>query len=418
VEKVIMLAQRGAALPMSAARYSEISPAGGRSVNGAYLQQFSVAYEFPVIFTSGLFSPDNRVLVDVLDRIESNKRHRLMVFIDQGVLGSNPDIVHALRLYADAHPNKIELVCPLVPLPGGEGSKQGLDHVIEMQRTMVEYHMDRHSFVLAIGGGALLDAVGLAAATAHRGIRHIRIPTTVLSQNDSGVGVKNGVNLFGQKNFFGTFCPPFAVLNDIDLLEKLPHRDKRAGMAEAIKVALIRDKDFFAWLERSAPQLAVFERGAMAYMIQRCAELHMRQIGQGGDPFEAGAARPLDFGHWAAHRLELLSRFEVRHGEAVAVGIALDTEYSMLSGLLERDEADRVWRLLEALGFTLWHSELEAGHSQDHPLLQGLRDFREHLGGELTVTLLRRLGVGIEVHEINESLMLQALANLRTRHQS
>ena len=129
-----------------------------------------------------------------------------------------------------------------------------------MQRMLFEHRIDRHSYVIAIGGGAVLDAVGLVAATAHRGIRHIRVPTTVLSQNDSGVGVKNGVNLYEQKNFVGTFAPPFAVLNDLDFIDALPPRDKIAGMAEAVKVALIRDAEFFRWLEQNADDLVTFQR--------------------------------------------------------------------------------------------------------------------------------------------------------------
>jgi 3-dehydroquinate synthase len=269
--------------------------------------------------------------------------------------------------------------------------------------------------VIAIGGGAVLDTVGLAAATAHRGIRHIRVPTTVLSQNDSGVGVKNGVNLFDSKNFYGTFAPPFAVLNDLDFVEALPVRDKRSGIAEAVKVALIRDSRFFAWLEQNVGALAAFERDAMAYMIRRCAELHMRQIGQGGDPFESGTARPLDFGHWAAHRLELLTKFAVRHGEAVAIGIALDTEYSVLAGLLDAEDGARVQRVLSGLGFELWHPALETLEADGYALMRGLRDFREHLGGELTVTLLNGVGIGLEVHEIDETLMLKALSHLKER---
>src|SRR5690606_1083383 len=127
---------------------------------------------------------------------------------------------------------------------------------------------------IGLGGGAVLDAVGLVAATTHRGIRHVRVPTTVLSQNDSGAGVKNGVNLYDQKNFVGTFAPPCAVVNGLDLLDTLPPRDKIAGMAEAVKVALIRDAEFFEWLERHADDLVVFERSGMRHMIRRCAELH------------------------------------------------------------------------------------------------------------------------------------------------
>ena len=165
-----------------------------------------------------------------------------------------------------------------------------------------------------------MDMAGLAAATAHRGVRHIRIPTTTLSQCDSGVGVKNGINAFGKKNFIGTFAPPFAVINDFQLLAPLSPRDKRAGFAEAVKVACIRSREFFDALEEDAAALAQFQPDAMRKLIRRCAELHMDHIATSGDPFEFGSARPLDFGHWSAHKLEQLSDFKIRHGEAVAIG--------------------------------------------------------------------------------------------------
>src|SRR5690606_8364601 len=217
------------------------------------------------------------------------------------------------------------------------------------------------------------------------------------------------------KNFFGTFVPPFAVFNDYDFIESLPDREKRSGIAEAVKVALIRDGVFFNWLETALDDLARFEPKAMAYMIRRCAELHMRQIGQGGDPFEFGTARPLDFGHWAAHRLEMLTEFSVRHGEAVAIGIALDTEYAVLAGLLPAEDNERVRAVLLGLGFSLWHPMLEQERDGQNVLLDGLREFREHLGGELTITLIEALGVGLEVHEIDAEKMIQAVANLKSR---
>jgi len=267
-----------------------------------------------------------------------------------------------------------------------------------------------------VGGGAVLDAIGLVASTTHRGVRHIRIPTTVLAQNDSGVGVKNGVNLQGMKNFVGTFAPPFAVLNDLEFVMALPDRDKIAGMAEAVKVALIRDAQFFGWIERHMDDLATFERSAMAYMIRHCAELHMRQIGQGGDPFETGSARPLDYGHWSAHKLESLTRHHVRHGEAVAIGMALDARYSVLAGLLAAGEEERICALLEYLGFDLWHPALaKSGASGEWVILDGLRDFQEHLGGELTITLLGGIGTGVEVHEIDRERMRQAMHWLKDR---
>jgi 3-dehydroquinate synthase len=379
-------------------------------------QEFAVTFRYPVVFTSGLFDPSNPVLVDTLSRLEPKKRHRCIVFVDDGVSKVNPALVEGVLAYARHHGERIALVADPVPVPGGERIKVDLHFIEQMQQALFEHHVDRHSFVIGIGGGAVLDAVGLVAATTHRGVRHIRVPTTVLAQNDSGVGVKNGVNLNGVKNFVGTFAPPFAVLNDLDLIEILPSRDKIAGMAEAVKVALIRDSAFFDWLERHAYDLTVFERNAMAHMIRRCAELHMIQIARGGDPFEAGSARPLDFGHWAAHRLETLTRYHLRHGEAVAIGIALDTRYSVRAGLLAEGVDVRVACLLEQLGFRLWHSALDSRSADgEHAVLSGLREFQEHLGGELTITLLDDIGIGVEVHEMDHDLILASIDWLRER---
>ncbi len=379
-------------------------------------QRFAVPYEFPVVFTEGVFDAENLALRDVLCRLEPAKRHRVIFFVDDGLLAVQENLLDLISTYAQAHSDAIELACPPVSIPGGEKIKSDLYFIESIQQKLFDLHMDRHSYVVAVGGGAVLDAVGLVSTTTHRGVRHIRIPTTVLAQNDSGVGVKNGVNLQGVKNFIGTFAPPFAVLNDLQFLMTLSERDKIAGMAEAVKVALIRDVEFFDWIERHMDDLATFQRTAMAYMIRRCAELHMRQIGQGGDPFEQGSARPLDYGHWSAHKLESLTRYQVRHGEAVAIGMALDARYSVLAGLLPAGGEERICTLLEFLGFSLWHPALEkAGKRGEWAIFDGLDDFREHLGGQLTVTMLADIGVGIEVHEIDREIMRDAMVWLKSR---
>jgi 3-dehydroquinate synthase len=226
---------------------SDQAPARALAETIWHRQGFSVAFEFPVVFTSGLFAPGNPVLVDVLCRKEPDRQHRCIVFVDEGVLSVRPSLVEEIRAYGAHHGNRMALVADPVAVPGGERIKIELHFVEAMQRQLSEHRIDRHSYVIAIGGGAVLDAVGLVAATTHRGIRHIRVPTTVLSQNDSGVGVKNGVNLYEQKNFVGTFAPPFAVLNDLDFIDALRARDRIAGMAEAVKVALIRDAELFRW---------------------------------------------------------------------------------------------------------------------------------------------------------------------------
>ncbi len=379
-------------------------------------QRFSVPFEFPVVFTRNIFDPDNPALRDVISRLEPDRQHRMIVFVDDGLSAADPHLAATIGRYAIRHQDAMRLVCPPIAVPGGERIKADLHFIETIQQALFDQRIDRHSYVLAVGGGAVLDAVGLVAATTHRGVRHIRIPTTVLAQNDSGVGVKNGVNLHGVKNFVGAFAPPFAVLNDLDFVLALPDRDKIAGMAEAVKVALIRDGGFFRWLEQHSDDLATFQPDAMAEMIRRCAALHMRQIAHGGDPFETGSARPLDYGHWSAHKLESLTRHHLRHGEAVAIGLALDARYSVLAGLLPAGEEERVCALLDYLGFDLWHPALQTPAADGTPqVLDGLREFQEHLGGELTVTLLADIGTGVEVHRIDHSLMHQAMDWLKQR---
>jgi 3-dehydroquinate synthase len=374
----------------------------------------SVNFEHRVYFTRGVFGVSNSLLHSVLagpDRVA-----KVLVVLDESLALAQPHLAKTIEDYFAAFAGGLELVGPPLVIEGGERVKNSYFHVSEIQSQIDRHHVDRHSYVLGVGGGALLDVVGLAAATAHRGVRHVRIPTTVLGQNDSGVGVKNGINAFGKKNFIGAFAPPYAVINDFDLLASLPDRDKRAGYAEAVKVALIRDREFFEWLERSAAALANLEPEAMQRLIERCAALHIEHIAGSGDPFEFGSARPLDFGHWAAHKLEQLSEFQIRHGEAVAIGMAVDVIYSRNIGLLDAASADRILALLRRLGFGLFANELLHLDAGQQPLvLKGLEEFREHLGGPLTLTLLKGIGQDVEVHDIVLPKMLDAIHELQQR---
>ena len=284
-----------------------------------------VNFEHQVHFTDGVFDVSNSLLRDILTG--PSPRAAALVVVDEGLASAQPGLTNRIADYFAASDGRLHLVCPPLLIEGGERAKNSWFHVSQIHSQVERCHLDRHSWLLGVGGGALLDVAGLAAATAHRGVRHVRIPTTTLSQCDAGVGIKNGINAFGKKNFIGTFAPPFAVINDFEMLSSLSDRDKRAGGAEAVKVALIRDRDFFEQLECDAAPLAAFAPAALREMIHRCAELHVDHIATGGDAFETGAARPLDFGHWAAHKLEQLSGWQMRHGEAVAAGMALDVIY-------------------------------------------------------------------------------------------
>ena len=378
-------------------------------------RSIQVAWRLRVFFTEDAFAPDNPVLLEAL---ADDAPRKVLVVLEDNLAQAHPQLEDQVAGYFARHASRLALSRPPIFVPGGELIKNSPTIVHDLLTHIHRHHLDRHAYLLAIGGGALLDVAGFAAAIAHRGIRHVRLPTTTLSQADSGVGVKNGLNTFGQKNFTGTFAPPHAVINDFNLLSTLSPANKRAGYVEAVKVACIRDAAFFAEIEANAGHLCAFAPVAVKRLIYRCAELHLNHIAGGGDPFETGSARPLDFGHWAAHKLEQLSKFRIGHGEAVAIGIAMDVIYSRRIGWLEPQVADRILNLLERLGFTLFAAELlNDDASNQFQILEGLEDFREHLGGQLTVTLLRGLGHGVEAHEMNPALILEAVAELRERAQ-
>ncbi len=383
--------------------------------NKAIHQELSVAFDYPVAFTRGVFDADNALLRDVLCRKDEPHRHRALVFLDAGLAAAHPGLQDQVTAYFKRHATSLDLVKPPHIVAGGEPLKNDYRLTMEIVDTILEYRMCRHSYVIAVGGGAVLDAVGFAASIVHRGLRMVRLPTTTLAQNDAGVGVKNGMNLHGGKNTIGTFHPPFAVLNDFALLETLPREHWIGGVAEAFKVALIKDAPFFRDLCRDARLFRERNAAAQEKMIVRCAAHHLNHIQTNGDPFELGRARPLDFGHWSAHKLESMSNYRIAHGEAVATGLALDSLYAVAQGwLAEADGAALIQGLTET-GFALWHPELERRLGDGTlELLGGLDDFQEHLGGSLCVTYPDGLGHKQEAHAIDRDQMEQTIVNLKS----
>lgn len=381
------------------------------------LQQVRVSFVLPVHFTNGVFDRDNTLLASVLSTPPDPKPAAAVVVVDDGVARTHAGLVDRIDGYFQAHAGVLRLGGPVLVIPGGEAAKNAPDTLDRIHTAIHSAALCRHSYVIAVGGGAVLDVVGYAAATAHRGIRLVRIPTTVLAQDDSAVGVKNGVNGFGKKNYYGTFAPPFAVINDFTFLATLEDRDWRGGLSEAVKVALIKDPALFAFIEQHAAALVARDAGVMEQVIRRSAALHVAHIANGGDPFELGSSRPLDFGHWAAHRLEHLTAHRVRHGEAVAIGLALDCTYSRLTGHLAEAPWRRIIDLLIALKLPLSVPELDAHlDAPDHPrsVLRGLAEFREHLGGELTLMMLGDIGRAFDVHEVHTEGMIRSVEILRT----
>ncbi len=373
--------------------------------------EIGVSFEYDVYFTRGVFCSGNDIFLDWLRSDADLQPVRVLFFIEQSVADHHPDLFRLIEARMSDNRDLFFRVSPQI-ISGGE-LKKTFDAVADICRRIQSARLCRHSYVGIIGGGAFLDVVGFAASIVHRGLRQIRFPTTVLSQNDSGVGVKTGLNMFGQKNYLGTFAPPASVFDDFDFLDTLEERDWKAGVAEAFKVALIKDALFFQWLCKNAGLLKSGDKEAMEYLVRRCAGIHLEHIVENGDPFETGSARPLDFGHWAAHKLEMMTDGAVRHGEAVAIGLLLDTRYAVSAGLLEQPVLDSLVEAFNRLGFDLYHPSLHEGDERAPVIFDGIEDFREHLGGLLHITLPDGLGRKKEVNELDRHKLLEAVDYLR-----
>jgi 3-dehydroquinate synthase len=382
----------------------------------SFTPSFSVTYQLNVHFTRDVFAPDNDLLFSVL-KPNGSRPTRAVVYIDRGCLAHDPDLSHRIHVwFATRDAKQVQLAAAPVVVSGGEAIKSDLSIIEQVGRHAFDHGLCRHSYVIIIGGGAVLDAIGCAASLIHRGLRQIRIPTTVLAQADAGLGVKNGLNHFGAKNFIGTFTPPHAIINDARFLTSLDSRSWRCGIAEAFKVAIIKDADYLRELCGLAEKLRDRDLPTMEWLVQRCAVLHLDHITQSGDPFEWGSSRPLDFGHWSAHRLEVLSNHRLYHGEAVAIGVAIDLCYAVEIGRLQRADVEPILFSLAVCGFRLWDEVLDLRDANGRrSVLAGLEQFREHLGGELTLAMPDGLGNRRDINEFDETLFEKALQSLRHR---
>jgi len=380
--------------------------------------KFTVGFTHRLCFTQDVFSIQNPVLWQTMapwpkdgatkSLSSSYDRLRLLVFIDHGVIRQSPILIDQIEAWVEAHSDRLVLARSVQIVPGGETSKNNRDVFDGVCRAICDANLCRHSFVIVVGGGAVLDVVGFAASIAHRGVRLIRLPTTSLAQADAGIGVKNGINAFGRKNYLGSFSVPWAVINDDRFLTTLSDRDWRCGFSEVVKVALVKDRQLFDQIIAAMPLLTKRNMDAAIPILRQSSLLHLRHVTQGGDPFELGEGRPLDFGHWAAHKLEQMTNYRLRHGEAVAIGIALDVVYSWLMGLLPQKQAEAVLDCLRQLGFTLHDSEL----ANVSDLLDGVDEFREHLGGALSIPLLTAIGQSVNVNQIDRKQMISAIEYL------
>jgi 3-dehydroquinate synthase len=401
----------------------------------AWASTCSAKFQHRVWWSDHVLTPGNAAFAAALADVHGH----CVAFVDSGVAQSWPNLQHQLadafaalqitplksartsshaetnsRLQHSSVAETAETFPPSLAhfemIPGGEACKDGLKFAERVAKICFDHGVNRHGAVIAIGGGAVLDAVGFGAAIAHRGVRMIRIPTTTLAQDDSAMGVKCGVNMYGQKNALGCFTSPWAILCDEQFLSTLPIEHWLGGFSEAVKIALLKDAPLFEQLETRAKSIVSRDMQSAAPILRRSAWLHREHILNGGDPFEVGSARPLDHGHWSAHRLEVLSQFAVPHGQAVSIGIALDACLAVEMRLLDKSVAKRILRLLQSLQLPIWHPILQA----DSELFAGLEQFRQHLGGNFAIPLLNAIGSSRDVTRISAEDLRNSIITLRT----
>jgi 3-dehydroquinate synthase len=370
--------------------------------------------EFPVTFTRDVFHPDNPVLADSLRRAEPARRQTAFFVVGSAVAAARPQLERSIETYALARPQELELAGRPLVIEGSSPSKSVPANPDWLRSRLCHAQLGRGDHVVAVGGGALLDVVGLAASTLQRGLRLTRVPTTALAQAECSLALRNGVDFFGRRDWLTAFSAPFSVVLDSRFLETLPRRERLSGAAAAARLGLARDADLLRWLDARAETVALSARGAsLETLIARCVRQRLSELAPSSD---ASFAPRLELGGWLAARLESLSGCRLSYGESLAIGLAADALASVeLAGLPQAD-ADYVLALLEKLGFELWDPALELVSADGRRLaLEGLEEARLRFGPNAGFPVIENLGRCRLVDRYDEAAAARALDALAHR---
>ena len=294
--------------------------------------------------------------------------------------------------------------------------RKTMDSALQVAAFAQRQDLGRRDVMIAFGGGVCSDVVSVAASLTRRGIAHITIPTTLVGQVDAAIGLKGGVNFGGRKNYLGCFAPPETALIDPAYLRTLPVRELRCGMAEIMKMALVRDRDLFEAISAYGATLidsAFADPPHVArYVIARSIQLMLEELEP--NSFEdKSLQRLVDFGHTFSSTLEERSEYELRHGEAVAVDMALTCELAARLGILDRDECDRILDTFAILGLPV-SSAISSGSSAADAMAVTMA----HRGGNLNLVVPESVGLGtfvVEEDSVPPHVVAPAIDALRER---
>ena len=331
------------------------------------------------------------------------------IVIGRGLLGEAGDLLHPLIrqkravIVTDEHVAALHLgrlaaslsaagiAHHTITLPPGEATKD-FTHFATLAQDILALGIERGTPIIALGGGVVGDLAGFAAATVLRGIDFVQVPTTLLAQVDSSVGGKTAIDTPQGKNLVGAFHQPVMVLADIDVLATLPRRELIAGYAEVVKYGLIRDRDFYDWLEAQGPALLAGDADIRQEAVMRSCAAKAAIVA--ADERESGERALLNFGHTFGHALEAEAGFgdTLLHGEAVALGMLLAFDLSVRLGLCHGQAATRVRRHLAAMGLPTEIAAAAGGKVTAAALLAHMQKDKKVRDGRITLILARDIG--------------------------
>jgi 3-dehydroquinate synthase len=306
--------------------------------------------------------------------------------------------IYSAKLTAALAPRR----CIEVALPDGEVHKS-LANVSRLLDVLVTNRFARDACVVALGGGVVGDMAGFAAACYQRGISFVQVPTTLLSQVDSSVGGKTGVNHPGGKNLIGAFHQPIAVFADVDTLTTLPDRDLRAGLAEVIKYGLIVDREFFDWLDANAEKLLARDTSALIHAIRRSCEVKAEIVAR--DEHERGDRALLNLGHTYGHAIESATNYTTwLHGEAVAAGMLLAADTSQRLGWIDTADVSRIERVLQKFGLRTDVKSLSAA-----TIAENMKIDKKVAAGRIRLVLLKAIGKSVVTGDYDDAALRETL---------
>ena len=291
-------------------------------------------------------------------------------------------------------------------VPAGEENKN-LDNVRIILKVLIKRKLDRNDFIVALGGGVIGDMAGFASAVYLRGIRFIQMPTTLLSQTDSSIGGKTGVDFDEFKNMVGAFHQPALVYMNLSVLKSLPKRQFASGMAEILKHGLIRDNEYYEWLVNHFNEINDLDMDILEHMIERSCEIKAEVVEE--DPTEKGVRAILNFGHTIGHAIEKHMDFKLLHGECVALGIIAASYISYRRGYIDTEEFYEIRDMF--LPFNLPLSMPD--EAQPEEILKITKSDKKMDKGTVRFVLLKKVGEAVIETDVTDEEILSAVKELR-----